>query len=355
MADADQKTLDPTPKKLEDAHKRGDVPSAPEMRHAAMFAAMLLIVGTLGAVATARLAAQAAALWEGTGDLALTSGTAQRLARTLLGGILVAVGPILLLTLVAAVAGALLQGRGLFLSGQLKFKWDRLSPMAGAKRLFGKQAWVEFGKTLVKFIFVAIVAGAVVWPALHGLERMTGADAGAIGQYASAVTHDMLRAVALLVAALATADFLYQRRAWLARQRMSHQEVRDEHKQNEGDPQIKARIRAIGMARARRRMMSAIPSASVVITNPTHYAVALRYDHGAMQAPVVVAKGRDRIALRIRELAAEHKVPVVESPPLARALYASVEIGQPIKLEHYAAVAEIISYVLRLTREKKSG
>lgn len=352
MADEDQKTLDPTPKKLEDTRKRGDVPSAPEMRHAAMFAAMLLILGSLGTAAMVQLATQTAALWRQAGDLALTSSTAQRLTRTLLGGILIAIGPLLALTIVAAMAGALLQGRGLFLAGQLKLKWDRLSPIAGAKRLLGKQAWVEFGKMLVKFAIVAVVAGAVVWPALHGLDLMTGADAGAIGQYASAVARDMLSAVALLVAALAAGDFLYQRRAWLGRMRMSHQDVRDEHKQNEGDPQIKARIRAIGIARARRRMMSAIPGASVVITNPTHYAVALRYDHGAMQAPVVVAKGRDKVALRIRELAAEHEVPVVESPPLARALYASVEIDQPIRLEHYAAVAEIISYVLRLTRTR---
>lgn len=355
MADTDQKTLDPTPKKLEDARKRGDVPSAPEMRHATMFVTMLLIVGTIGTAAVARLAAQAAALWGGAGDIALTSGSAQRLTRTLFGGMLVAVGPILLLTLAGAMAGVLLQGRGLFLSGQLKFKWDRLSPIAGAKRLFGQQAWVEFGKTIAKFVFVAIVAGAIVWPALHGLDRMTGAYAAEIGRYSAGMVGDMLHAVALLVVALAAGDFLYQRRAWLIRQRMSHQEVRDEHKQNEGDPQIKARIRAIGMARARRRMMSAVPGASVVITNPTHYAVALRYDHGAMQAPVVVAKGRDRIAQRIRELAGEHQVPVVESPPLARALYASVEIDQPIKLEHYATVAEIISFVLRLTRGRKSG
>ncbi|MDQ4420670.1 flagellar biosynthesis protein FlhB [Sphingobium sp. DEHP117] len=355
MAEEEQKTLDPTPKKLEDARKRGDVPSAPEMRHAAMFAAMVLIVVALGASAITRLAAQAEALWGRAGEMALTGGSTQRLATTLLGGTLIAVSPLLAVTLGAALVGALLQGRGLFVSGQLKLKWDRLSPMTGAKRLFGRQAWVEFAKTLAKFAFVAIVAGAIVWPALDGLDRMTGANASDIGRFVAGVTGDMLSAVALLVAALAAGDFLYQRRSWLTRLRMSHQEVRDEHKQNEGDPQIKARIRAIGMARARRRMMSAVPSASVVITNPTHYAVALRYDHGAMQAPVVVAKGRDRIALRIRELAGEHKVPVVESPPLARALYASVEIDQPIKLEHYAAVAEIISYVLRLTRGKKSG
>lgn len=350
MADTDQKSLDPTPKKLEDAHRRGDVPGAPEMRHAAMFAAALAGVMVLSAYAAERLETLAFDLWARAGELALTSGTTQRLARTLLAAMLMAVGPLLLLTIVGAVLGLLLQGVPAISASRLKLKWDRLSPMAGAKRLFGMQAWVEFGKTLAKFAFVALIVGGIAWPSFHGLDRMTGADAGAIGRFSAAIVTDMLRAVALLVAALAVGDLFYQRRQWFARQRMSHQEVKDEHKQSEGDPQIKARIRAIGMARARRRMMSAVPQASVVITNPTHFAVALRYDHGAMRAPIVVAKGADRIALRIRQLAGEHKVPIVESPPLARALYASVEIDQPIKVEHYAAVAEIISYVLKLTR-----
>lgn len=350
MADTDQKTLDPTPKKLGDARKRGDVPGAAEMRHAAMFAAALAGVMVLGAYAAERLATLASRLWAGAGEVTLTSGSTQRLARTLLAAMLMAVGPLLALTIVGAVLGLLLQGTPAISTSRLKLKWDRLSPMAGAKRLFGMQAWVEFGKTLAKFAFVALIVGGIAWPSFHGLDRMTGADAGAIGRFSAAIVTDMLRAVALLVAALAVGDLFYQRRQWFARQRMSHQEVKDEHKQSEGDPQIKARIRAIGMARARRRMMSAVPQASVVITNPTHFAVALRYDHGAMRAPIVVAKGADRIALRIRELAGEHKVPIVESPPLARALYASVEIDQPIKVEHYAAVAEIISYVLKLTR-----
>lgn len=350
MSDTDNKTLDPTSKKLEDARKRGDVPGAPEMRHAAMFAAALAGVMLLGAYAAERLAVLASGLWAGAGEVALTGGSAQRIARTLLAALLVAIGPLLLLTIIAAIMGLLLQGIPAVSASRLKLKWDRLSPMAGAKRLFGKQAWVEFGKTLAKFAFVALIAGGIAWPAFHGLDRMTGAGAGSIGRFSTAVVTDMLRGVAMPVAALAIVDLVYQRRQWWARQRMSHQEVKDEHKQNEGDPQIKARIRAIGMARARRRMMAAVPQASVVITNPTHFAVALRYDHGAMRAPIVVAKGADRIALRIRELAGEYHVPIIESPPLARALYASVEIDQVIRVEHYAAVAEIISYVLKLTR-----
>jgi flagellar biosynthesis protein FlhB len=351
MADNDQKTLDPSAKKLEDARRKGDVPAAPEMRHAAMFGAMLLIVSVLGAYAARQLAELVAGIWTMAGDRPMTAATAPKLARTVVGGMFWAIGPIFAVTIIAAVAGLFLQGWPTISVSRLKLKWDRLSPMAGARRLFGRQAWIEFAKTLAKFSFVALILWVVAWPGLTGLDRLVGADAGNIGLYASGMVVEMVRTVALLVAALAAFDFVYQRRAWTAKMRMSHQEAKDEHKESEGDPKIKARIRAIGMARARGRMMAAVPQASVVITNPTHYAVALRYDHGAMRAPVVVAKGADRIALKIREVAGAHDVPIVESPPLARALYAAVEIDQPIRVEHYAAVAEIISYVLRLTRK----
>jgi flagellar biosynthetic protein FlhB len=161
-----------------------------------------------------------------------------------------------------------------------------------------------------------------------------------------------MKAIVLLVVTIAAFDFLWQRHSYLKKMMMSLQEIKDEHKQSEGDPAIKARIRAIGMARARKRMMAAVPGASVIITNPTHYAIALRYDHGAMAAPVVVAKGVDLVALRIREVAKGAGVPIVESPVLARAIYASVAIDRPIPVEHYAAVAEIIGYVMRLAKRR---
>lgn len=355
MADDQQKTLDPTPKKLEDARKKGDLPSAPEMRHAAMFGAMLIIVTLLGAYVARELASLAGSVWTIAGERSLTAATAPKLARTAIGGFILAIGPILALTVFMAILGLFLQGLPTISAKRLKLKWDRLSPLAGFKRLLGKQAWVEFAKTLAKFTFVAIILSFVAWPSLTGLDHMVGADVGSIGIYASMMVRQMVITVVMLVAALALIDFVYQRRAWIQKMRMSHQEVKDEHKQSEGDPQIKARVRAIQMQRARSRMMAAVPDASVIITNPTHYAVALKYDHGAMQAPVIVAKGTDRIALRIREIGGEHTVPIVESPPLARALYASVEIDQPIRVEHYAAVAEIISYVMKLTRERGSA
>lgn len=348
----DQKTHAPTDKKLEDARKRGDIPHAPEMRQATMFVCLLVVVTALGAQTARTLASMTAGLWSQAGEQRLTTFSAPRVATAVLTGMMQAIGPLLLASIVAAVLGLLLQGRPSLSWSRLALKWDRLSPMAGAKRLLGKQALVEFGKTLIKFGVVATVLVALIWPAAAGLDAYTGADAGTIGQSAAGFVAKMVRAAALMVGVLALGDFLYQRRAWLAKMRMSLQEIKDEHKQNEGDPHIKQRIRAIAMSRAQRRMMAKVPEASVIVTNPTHYAVALKYDHGEMRAPIVVAKGVDLIALKIREIADNASIPIVESPPLARALYAGVEIDHPIPVEYYAAVAEIISYVIRLTRSK---
>ncbi|MBB6124315.1 EscU/YscU/HrcU family type III secretion system export apparatus switch protein [Sphingobium subterraneum] len=351
MADNDQKSYAPSEKRLDDARAKGDVPMAPEMRHAVMFVAALFVVGSVGSAAVMRLMGLAERLWSKAGGLTLTPASAPRVATGVLGGALGAVGPILLLTCGTAVLALFAQGWPSISWHRLALKWDRLSPVAGAKRLFGAQAWVEFAKTLAKFGFVIAVLAVVAWPSLAGLDRLTGADAATIGSSAAMIVGKMVRTAATLVGALAVIDLVYQRRSWFAKMRMSLQELRDEQKESDGDPQIKARVRAIALQRAQRRMMAAVPGASVIVTNPTHYAVALQYDHGAMRAPVVVAKGADMMALKIRAIAGEAGVPIVESPPLARALYAAVEIDQPISPEHYAAVAEIIRYVMRLTRD----
>lgn len=352
MADNDQKTQEPSAKRLEDARKRGDVPSAPELRHAVMFVAGLLIIGALGVHLIGVLEAICAKFWQEAGTIRLTPASAPNMATHTAAQSLYAMAPIFLATMGLALLGAMLPGLPTISWHRLKLKWDRLSPMAGAKRLLGKQAWVEFAKTLAKFALVAAVLGMIAWPGMAGLDRFVGADAQTIGQSAAARVAQMIRVAALLVGALALADLVYQRRSYFVRLRMTLQELKDEFKESEGDPKIKARIRSIAMQRAQRRMMAAVPEASVILTNPTHYAVALKYDHGAMRAPIVVAKGADLIALKIREIAKEAHVPIIENPPLARALFAATEIDHPISTEHYAAVAEIISYVMRLTRER---
>jgi flagellar biosynthetic protein FlhB len=255
-----------------------------------------------------------------------------------------------LLLVLAPVLIWLLQGSPTIAAARLKPQWSKLSPLAGLGRMFGPRALVEFGKTLLKASAVGLIALMVIWPRMAGLDQLIGADPSAIGRLAGALIRELLKVMAMAVAALALFDFLYQRQAFLRRMRMSLQDIRDEMKQSDGDPAIKARIRAIRMARARQRMMAAVPKATVVITNPTHYAVALKYEHGVTAAPVVVAKGVDAVAIRIRERAKASDVAIVEAPPLARALHAAVKLDQPIPVEHYTAVAEIIGQIMRLAR-----
>jgi len=221
--------------------------------------------------------------------------------------------------------------------------------MSGVKRLFGREALVQFLKGLLKIAIVGAVASTVLWNERDRLEGLTRMEAGALMPAVLALCMKLLGWVLAIYAFLAIGDAVYQRIAWMKRQRMSKQEIKDEHKEQEGNPEIKARLRQMRAARVKKRMMKAVPDATVVVTNPTHYAVALRYEKG-MAAPVCVAKGLDSLALRIRAVATEHGVAVVENPPLARALHATVDIDDEIPVEHYKAVAEVIGYVLRLRR-----
>ena len=348
--DKDQKTHDPTDKKITDARKKGDIAQAPEMRHAAIFAAALVVTGGLGVWTFARLSRMLLKLWGSAEDYSFAPQGAQSLATGMLGQLFAVLAPLLGTLVAFALLGGLLQGRPTISWSRVAPKFSKVSPVSGAKRLFGKRAFVEFAKTLAKLTAVITVATVVVWPKAVALDTIVGADPLMIGDVAGGLIAALLKAVAGLVGAIALFDLIYQRRSWLARMRMSLQEIKDEHKQSEGDPKIKAKIRAIAMQRSRKRMMQAVPTASVIVTNPTHYAVALKYDHGKMGAPVVVAKGVDAIALKIREVATGANVPIVENRPLARALYAAVEIDHPIPAEHYAAVAEVIGYVMRLSK-----
>jgi flagellar biosynthetic protein FlhB len=224
---------------------------------------------------------------------------------------------------------------------------SKVSPVAGAKRIFGKQAAANFGKGLFKVAALGAVMTAVLWPERHRLESMVRFDPAAVLGATTGLTLHLLGAVVAMLAVVAIADFFFQYRQWFERQKMSLQEMKEEFKQSEGDPHVKGRIRQLRQARMKKRMMAAVPKASVIITNPTHYAIALQYDRG-MNAPLCLAKGIDNIALKIREVAAAHNIPVVENPPLARALHATVEIDQEVPPEHYKAVAEVIGYVMRL-------
>jgi flagellar biosynthetic protein FlhB len=189
----------------------------------------------------------------------------------------------------------------------------------------------------------------LLWPQRHRLEALVQTDILATLLLTRSLALNVLGVVVAILFLVAAADYLYQYRQWYERQKMSIRELKEEFKQSEGDPLVKGKIRQLRQARMRKRMMAAVPKASVVITNPTHYSIALQYERG-MEAPICVAKGVDAVALKIREVAGEHSIPVVENPPLARALHATVEVDQEIPPEHYKAVAEVIGYVMKLRR-----
>ncbi len=348
----ESKTEDPSQKKLEDAHKKGDVVKSQEVTtwftlsgSALMF--VMLAPGTAASLSDSLKGLIANADMYEVGGAAFGSIFWQIMGAILL----VAVIPMIVVA-VFATAGNLVQHRPLVSVDPITPKFSKVSPLAGAKRLFSKEALVNFVKGLVKLAVVGGVLWFVLAPEVNHAEVMITAEVGLILQDFVDLGIKIFAAVIAVVTIVAIADYVYQRNRWWKRQMMTVQETRDEYKQMEGDPKVKGRIRQIRQERGRKRMMQAVPEATVVITNPTHFAVALKYDRD-MSAPVCVAKGADAIAFKIREVAKSADVPIIENPPLARALYASVEVDDPIPTEHFKAVAQVIGYVMRL--RDKSG
>jgi flagellar biosynthetic protein FlhB len=347
--DTSDKTEDPTQKRLDDAHDRGDVAKSQEINTWFVISGATLVLstfsGSIGGGILMPLRNLIVNSWmiraDGPGLLAL--------ARSLELAVIAAIGVPLLMLALAAIAGNMVQHRLVWSGEALKPKLSKISPGAGAKRIFGKQAAANFAKGVFKVIALGAVMTAILWPERHRLESFMHFDPAMILDVTTNLTLHLMGAVVAMLAVVAIADYLFQYRQWFERQKMSLQEMKEEFKQSEGDPQVKARLRQLRAARMKKRMMAAVPKASVVITNPTHYSVALSYERG-MSAPVCVAKGADNIALKIREVAKAHDIPIVENVPLARALYATVEIDGEIPVEHYHAVAEIIGYVMGLRR-----
>lgn len=345
--DTDDKTEDPTQKRLDDALQKGDVAKSQEVNTWFIIAGGTLLLSTFSGSVGGGILTPLRNLIANAGQLRADGTALLALGNTLGYAVLGAIGVPLLMLMLAAIAGNMIQHRLVWSSESLKPKFDKISPGAGLKRIFGKQALANFAKGLFKLIALGAVMMAVLWPERHRLESFLMFDPSAIMGVTTNLTVQLMGAVVAMLAAVAIADYFFQYRQWYARQRMSLQEIKDEFKQSEGDPHIKGKIRQLRQQRMKKRMMAAVPNASVVITNPTHYSVALRYESG-MTAPVCVAKGVDNVAFKIREIARKHDIPLVENVPLARALHATVDIDEEIPVEHYHAVAEIIGYVMRL-------
>jgi len=346
------KTEDPSEKKLRDAHEKGDVVKSQEVNNWFILSGSALVFSLLAVPTSVSLTESFKTLLDNAEKYEVGSQALSSFWSNLAGSILL-VGLIPSIVLMGvAVAANLVQHRPLLSLDPVMPKFSKVNPLEGAKRLFSQEALVNFVKGLMKLAVVSAVLWFVLAPEVAHLEIMMTVEPSMILADFMDLAMKIFGAVLAVVTVIAIADYIYQRNRWWNRLKMTLQEVKDEYKQQEGDPKIKGRVRQIRMERSRRRMMAAVPQATVVITNPTHYAVALKYER-SMSAPKCVAKGADAVALKIRELARQSDVPIVENPPLARALYAVVEIDETIPNEHFKAVAEVIGFVMRL--KQKSG
>jgi flagellar biosynthetic protein FlhB len=347
--DDTEKTEDPTQKRLDEALERGDVVKSQEVNTWFVIAgATLVLISFSGGMGQA-LTATMRGLIANAHSIRMDGPAMPHLFERIGLEIIAAVAIPFLLLMLAALGGNLVQHRLVWTFETLTPKLSKISPLSGLKRIFSAQGLANFAKGLVKLVLVGTVLTALMWPErarLIGLERM---DPAAVLPLTRTLALRILGAFVAMLAVVAAADYLFQYRQWYQRQKMSLREMKEEFKQSEGDPVIKGKMKQVRNLRQRRRMIAAVPKAAVIITNPTHYSIALQYERG-MEAPICVAKGVDALALKIREVAGEHAIPIVENPPLARALHATVEIDQAIPPEHYKAVAEVIGYVMRLRR-----
>jgi flagellar biosynthetic protein FlhB len=352
MSEQDQqdKTEQPSEKRLRDAREKGDVPRSRELANVAV-----LGCATLALMATGPGIGAAAQGWLRDAlrfDPKLI-GQPDRLldhAAWLALKLMLPMLPLVFAALAACLIGPAIMGGLRFSNQALQPDFKRMSPIAGLKRMYGKESLAELVRSLLRVGLIGGVGAFVVYGAFSRLLAMPQQSLESATGYGVGMAIGALLAMVGSLIVLAALDVPYQRWSWHNKLKMTKQELRDEHKQMEGNPEIKARVRQVAQQLSQRRMMEAVPTADVVITNPTHYAVALKYEAGAMRAPKVVAKGVDEMALRIRELAGAHKVALVEAPPLARALYRQAKVDQEIPVKLYAAVAQVLSYVYQLKR-----
>ncbi len=346
--DKEQQTEEPSAKRLEQAREQGDVVKSTELTAFIMLAIATLGIAMFGKHAAMGLGKVLAIFLEQPDAMSVDQAGLVVIGRGLVTQLGIILGPIFGLMMAAALAGHVLQSRPGFHPDKIMPDITKLSPMKGFQRLFGVEGWINLLKGLIKIAIVGIAIWTQLWPERGMLEAIMSQSPAAI---AGDMNHLLFRVLIVSVAALGViggADYFFQRMRFMKRNRMSKQELKEEFKQNEGDPHIKSKIRQLRQERSRKRMMARVPEATVVIMNPTHYAVALLYQSGKTAAPICVAKGVDSVALRIRAVAEENDVPVVENPPLARALHATVEIDEPVPPEQYKAVAQVIGYVMRL-------
>lgn len=351
--DDSEKTEEPSARKLEEARQKGQVPQSKEVTHWFMILTAGIIVYTISPVMGNHLYGDMIGFIANPHAFNFEENSVGNLLTALMfKTLLVLLLPFIML-MIAGVLAHILQFGVLFAPDSLEFKLERISLLKGFERLFSMRSVVELIKGIIKITIIGVIIYFVISPVFYQATDFIRLDSSELLGLIYKLTGQVLMVVVSVLTVIAIMDWLYQRFTFTKQMRMSMQELKDEYRQSEGDPIIKQRQRQIRADKARQRMMAAVPKSTVVVTNPTHYAVALLYEDGKMEAPKLVAKGVDTVALRIRQVAKENNVPIMENPPLARALHAQVEIDQEIPADYYKAVAEVISFVLRLRKPKR--
>jgi len=357
MADEEDeasKTEDPSERKLTKAREEGNVPISQEVKN------LIMLIGTLSVVwliAPYMMKLTRDLLFkfiESPEAIPLDYKHGQLIFTHVFIGFLKIIAAPLGLLLILGVVSSVSQTGFMFNPEKLEPKWEKLNIFGQFKEFFSSKKIMEGFKGIAKVIVIALICAWMIAPKFNYFPLLPAMEVYAILDFIHEIVVYLIFTVVIAISVVALIDYGYQFYTHRKKLRMSKQEMKDEYKQTKGDPLIKSRIRSLRNERARRRMMDNVPKASVVITNPTHYSVALQYELDVMDAPRLVAKGVDSLAFKIREVAEENDVPILENPPLARALYASVEIDQAIPPEHFKAVAEVIGYVMRLKNELPS-
>lgn len=352
--DKESKTEEPTEKKVRDAYERGFVPSSREAATLASLLGILVIISFFLVSGTAHLNSSLARLIDNPGGWSLENSAdvvglfhviGMDAARLLI--------PVVVVLATAGILSSVVQNAPRMVLDRVRPQLSRLSISKGWQRLFGKQGQVEFFKGVFKLVAVVVLGFLLLRSAQHEVMNAMAMEPAALPALILSLGTRLLSAVAVAAVVLVAADIVWARLFWHGELKMTRQEVKDELKQVDGDPIVKARLRSLARDRLRKRMIAAVPKATLVIANPTHYAVALRYVREEGGAPLVVAKGQDLIALRIREVATAHGIPVIENKSLAQSLYKSVEVDKMIPPEFYKAVAEIVFYLMSRQAETR--
>lgn len=354
MNDDAEREHEPTERKLAEARKRGDLVRSAEVNVAAAYGGLLIAAAGMGLASLRGLGTEAMVLLDQADSLApLLLGGASGPLGGLIGGFLWHIAPWFLLPMALVIAALMAQQSIVFAPEKLMPKLSRINPLANAKQKFGRSGLFEFGKSFFKLVTISLILGGFLISRMPRIVLSQAASSGMIVAELGRLIVEFLFMMLLIAATIGAIDYLWQRAEHLRRNRMTRQEVIDELKQSDGDPHVKGQRRQRAIEIATNRMLSDVTKADVVIVNPTHYAVALKWKRGSLHAPLCLAKGVDEIAARIRERAAEYAIPIHADPPTARAIYATVEIGREIRPEHYKAVAAAIRFAERIRQRAR--